>query len=152
VANDREAEVIAQLRIDPRTATTVLHRLLHPHLRHHIHLRSLNVTVDVWLLLLWVAIVPAAWLLWRFVYVRRPPNLRLALVLLGDVVVLQTAGFIAFALDRDANLLFSLLWCSLLSLLAGLALLPILRFGGDDGPRPRTGAPAPSGEAGPAPG
>jgi hypothetical protein len=143
--------VTARLSIDVHTATTVFHRLLHPHLRHHVHLRSLNVTVDVWLLLLWAAIVPLAWLLWRFVYLRRPPNLRVALALIGGVLVLQAAGFVSFALDRDANLLFSLLWCSLLSLLAGLALLPILRFG-DNGPRPRSGAPAHPGEAGPATG
>jgi multisubunit Na+/H+ antiporter MnhF subunit len=108
----------------------LLHPFLHPHLRRHIHLESLNVTVGAWQLLLWAFIIPTAWALYRFVYRRQAPRRRLAYCLLATVVVLQAAAFLIFALSRNADLLFAMLWMSLVSLIAGAVLLPQLRFEG----------------------
>ena len=108
----------------------LLHPFLHPTLRHHIHLGSLNVTVGAWQLLLWLFIIPTAWGLYRFVYRRQAPRPRLAYGLLAAVVVLQAAAFLVFALSRNADLLFTMMWLSLVSLITGAVLLPQLRFQG----------------------
>lgn len=105
----------------------LLHPFLHPQLRRHIHLGSLNVTVGAWQLLLWVFIIPLVWALYRFVYHRRAPHRRVAYALLGAVVPLQIAAFVIFALSRNADLLFAMLWLSLVTLLSGAVLLPQLR-------------------------
>jgi hypothetical protein len=109
----------------------LLHRLLHPHLHltRHIHLRSLNLTVSEWQLVLWAAMVPSAWLLYRYVYRRHAGHRRMALVMFGGVVVFQAAAYTTFAIWRNADVLFVLLWASLLALLGGAALLPSLRIG-----------------------
>ncbi len=106
----------------------LLHPILHPHLRRHIHLGSLNVTVGAWQLLLWAFIIPTAWALYQFVYRRQAPRRRVAYGLLAAVVPLQAAAFLLFALSRDADLLFAMLWLSLVSLIAGAVLLPQLRL------------------------
>jgi multisubunit Na+/H+ antiporter MnhF subunit len=108
----------------------LIHPFLHPHLRRHIHLGSLNVNVGAWQLLLWAFIIPTAWALYRFVYRRQAPHRRLAYCLLATVVVLQAAAFLIFVLSRNADLLFTMLWMSLVSLIAGAVLLPQLRFEG----------------------
>ena len=108
----------------------LLHPFLHPHLRRHIHLASLNVTVGAWQLLLWAFIIPTGWALYRFVYRRQAPHRLLAYGLLAAVVVLQAAAFLTFALSRNADMLFAMLWLSLVSLMAGAVLLPQLRFEG----------------------
>lgn len=111
----------------------LFHRLLHPHFRRHIHLRSLDLTVGTWQLVLWLAVIPAAWALYRFVYHRRPAHRTLAYAAFVAVGLFQASAYLSFALSRNADVLFVLLWCSLLALLTGGALLPSLRFGGPRG-------------------
>ena len=107
-----------------------LHRLLHPHLHlgRHIHLRSLNLTVSAWQLVLWAMMIPAGWLIYRYLYRRGAGSRRVAWIMLGAVVCFQLAAFVSFGIWRDADVLFALLWCSLLAFLAGAALMPALRF------------------------
>jgi hypothetical protein len=97
-------------------------------LRHRIHLRSLNVSVGTWQLLLWLMVVPVTWALLHFVYRRRPSHRGLSYALFATGVVAQAAALVSFAISRNADLLFSLLWLSLVALLAGAALLPNLRL------------------------
>jgi cyanate permease len=122
----------------------LFHRLLHPHLKSHIHLRPLNLTVGTWQLALWALTLPAGWALYRFVYQRRRARQRLAWGMFGAVVVFQATAYVTFAIWRNADVLLVLLWLSLLSLLAGASLLPALRT--DSGPRPGTagGGPRPA--------
>jgi hypothetical protein len=122
-------------------ALALFHRLLHPHLHltRHIHLRPLNLTVSAWQLVLWAAMVPGAWLLYRYVYRRGAGHRRLALILFGGVVAFQAAAYTTFAIWRDADVLFALLWVSLLALLGGAALLPSLRVGPRGRPGPAEG-------------
>ncbi|HEV3230524.1 MAG TPA: hypothetical protein VGY97_13690 [Solirubrobacteraceae bacterium] len=120
---------------------TVFHKLLHPHLHllRHIHLRPLNLTVGAWQLVLWAAMVPGAWLLYRYVYRRQSGHRRMAWVMFASVVVFQAAAYTTFAIWRNADLLLVLLWASLLALLAGAALLPSLRIGTPRQPGPAQG-------------
>jgi len=101
---------------------------LHPHLRRHIHLRALHLSIGRWQLILWIAVIPLAWALARFVYRRRPPRRRLAIGLLAAVAALQVSAYVSYGVWRNADVLFVLLWGSLVSLLAGAALLPGLRL------------------------
>lgn len=103
------------------------HHLLHPHLRRHIHLAALNVTVSEWQLVLWVGIVPLAWAVHRFLYVRLPASGPASAVMFGAAVALQVGAYVGFGLSRDGDLLFGLLWGSLVALALALALLPVLR-------------------------
>jgi hypothetical protein len=98
------------------------------HLGRHIHLRSLNLTVSEWQLVLWAMVIPLGWLIYRYVYRRGRAHGRVAWVMLALVVCLQLAAFVSFGIWRDADLLFALLWCSLVAFLAGAALMPTLRF------------------------
>ena len=61
--------------------------------------------------------------------------------MLAAVVCLQLAAFVSFGIWRDGDLLFALLWCSLLTFLAGAALMPALRFRPPRRPGPASTAP-----------
>ncbi|HEX2016818.1 MAG TPA: hypothetical protein VGN69_08995 [Solirubrobacteraceae bacterium] len=103
---------------------------LHPHLRRHLHIRGLNLSIGRWQLILWFTIIPLTWALARFVYNRRPAHRRVALGLFAAVGVLQMAAYVSYAIWRNADVLFVLLWASLVALLAGASLLPWLRSSG----------------------
>jgi hypothetical protein len=129
--NPIHRHVLAHHVVHHQRHVSLLHRLLHPNLRRHIHLGhlgSLNVTVGAWQLLLWALAIPLGWALYHFIYRRVSPRWDLAIGLLASVVLLQLAAFVSFAVWRNGDVLFSLLWLSLIALLAGVALLPQLRF------------------------